>query len=205
MNNTIHGDARIRTVKLGDLRVSPVAQRELNNNWSNTLAETFDINKMGTLVVSHRDGIFWIVDGQHRASALRKWAKREFGDDWTEWTVEVRCHEGLDEVGEAQLFLALNSRRPVSPFDNFKVGVTAEIPEPSDVNRIVMSLGLKVAREKKQNTIAAVSPLMRIYRDNGAVVLRKTLTVIRDAWEGIGFDSAVIDGVGMFIGRYEGR
>ena len=204
-NKQIATNSKIKTVKLSELRISTAAQREFNHNWGKELAETFDIDKVGTFTVSHRDGIYWIVDGQHRFHGLTTWAKAHFGDDWGDWTIQVWVHEGLDERKEAELFLAFNNRKNVSGYDKFKVGVTAELPVPSDINRIVLSLGLRVANDRRVNTVSAVGTLEKIYLSGDAVLLRKSLETLRDAWSGVDFDSHALHGVSLFIARYEGR
>jgi len=204
-DKAVHINARIKTVKLSELRVSPAAQREFNANWGNELAETFDIDKVGSFVVSYRDGVYWIIDGQHRHFALTSFAKAEFGDDWGDWTIQVWVHEGLDERKEAELFLSFNNRKAINNYDKFKVGVTAELPVPSDINRVVLALGLRVAKDRRIGSVSAVGTLERIYSTGGAVLLRKTLETIRDAWDSSDFDANALHGVALFVGRYEGR
>lgn len=204
-NKKIHTNSRIKTVKLAELRISSAAQREFNHNWSSRLAETFDIDKVGTFMVSYRNGIYWIVDGQHRFHALTTWAKAEFGEAWSDWTIEVWVHEGLDERREAELFLAFNDRKNVTGLDKFKVGVTAELPVPSDINRVVLSLGLRVAADQRPCTVSAVGTLEKIYQTGGAVLLRKSLETLRDAWDASDFGAHSLHGVALFISRYEGR
>ncbi len=202
---SIQGAAKIKTVKLSELRVSTAAQRELKKGWADKLTETFNIDMVGTFTVSHRDGVYWIVDGQHRFHALTTWAKSEFGDEWGEWTLQVWSHDGLGEADEARLFLAFNNRRQVTSYDKFKVGVTAGLPVPTDIDRVVRTLGLRVEKGRKPGAVSAVGALERIYSDGDAVLLRKTLETVRDAWAGSGFDSEPLQGVAKFINRYEGR
>lgn len=204
-NKAVHTNARIKTVKLAELRVSPAAQREFNHNWGNELSETFDIDKVGTFVCSYRDGIYWIIDGQHRHFALTSFAKAEFGDEWDDWTIQVWVHEGLDERKEAELFLSFNNRKAINNYDKFKVGVTAELPVPSDINRVVLALGLRVAKDRRIGSVSAVGTLEKVYSSGGAVLLRKTLETLRDAWDASDFDANALAGVALFIGRYEGR
>lgn len=205
MSKTIESNARITTVPLGELRVSAAAQREFSDAWGEYLEKNFDIDLVGMLTVSYRDGVYWVVDGQHRTHGLIAWAKKEFGDEWAEWTVHVNCHYGLTERDEASLFLSFNNRRTINAYDKFTVGVTADLPVPADINRIVLSHGLRVEKSRKPGSISAVGALDRVYRQGDATLLRKTLTTIRDAWSGMGFDSEVIKGVALFINRYEGR
>lgn len=202
---SVHTNSRITTVKLSELRVSPAAQREFNHNWGNELADQFDMDKVGTFTTSYRDGIYWIIDGQHRHFALVTFAKAEFGADWGDWTIPVWVHEGLDERKEAELFLAFNNRKAINNYDKFKVGVTADLPIPSDINRVVLALGLRVAKDRRVGSVSAVGTLDRIYSTGGATLLSKTLAVVRDAWDGSDFDANAMSGVSLFIGRYEGR
>jgi hypothetical protein len=205
MSKNIEGKARITTVPLGMLRVSAAAQREFSDTWGSYLEKNFDIDLVGMLTVSHRDGVYWVIDGQHRTHGLISWAKREFGDEWVDWTVHVNCHDNLNERDEAKLFLAFNNRRTINAYDKFTVGVTADLPVPTDISRVVLAHGLRVDKARKPGSVSAVAALEYVYRMGDAVLLSKTLNTIRNAWSGMGFDADVIKGVALFINRYEGR
>lgn len=205
MAKNIEGNSRITTVRLGDLRVSGVAQREFSDSWGEYLQKNFNIDLVGMLTVSYRDGVYWVVDGQHRTHGLIAWAKREFGEEWADWTVHVNCHYNLTERDEAQLFLSFNNRRTINAYDKFTVGVTADLPVPTDISRVTLALGLRVDKARKPGSVSAVGALDYVYRMGDAVLLRKTLETIRDAWAGMGFDADVIKGVALVINRYEGR
>jgi hypothetical protein len=181
--------------------VSPAAQREFREHKGRAILDSFDEGKIGIFTVSHRDGRYWLIDGQHR-----KWALAEYiGEGWEDWDIEVLCHFGLSEAAEAELFLVLNDHLAVSALDTFKVAVTAERSTESDINRIVLSLGLKVSNTKSDNAVGAVTSLKRVYSAGGPQLLVRTLYVIREAWAGAGFDAYMLDGLGKFIARYEGR
>lgn len=201
----IEGAARITTVRLADLRVSAGAQREFSDTWGDYLKRNFNIDLVGMLTVSYRDGVYWVIDGQHRTHGLIAWAKQTFGDDWAEWTVHVNCHDNLSEREEARLFLAFNNRRAINAYDKFTVGITADLPIPTDISRIVQTLGLRIDKARKPGSVSAVAAIEYVYRLGDAVLLRKTLQTIRDSWSGMGFDSDVIRGVALVINRYEGR
>lgn len=93
----------------------------------------------------------------------------------------------------------------VTAYDKFKVGVTAGRPVESDVDRIVRSLGLKVARAQGNGAISAVSALTSVYKKYGPRGLVGTLFVVREAFGDRGFESIIINGLALFRGRYEGR
>lgn len=197
----IKREARIRTIKLGDIRVSPAAQRELNQARVNKIVDSLDMERLGTLTVSARDGFYWLIDGQHRYNALKEF----FGEGFEEWEVEAWCYFDLNEEQEAEKFLQHNEVLSVSAYDRFKVGVTAGRPIESDVDRIVRSLDLKVARTQGNGSISAVTALTSVYKKHGPRGLVGTLFVIRESFGDRGFESVIISGLALFRGRYDGR
>ena len=68
-NGTIGGrierTARLRWVPLTQMRVNPLAQRDLNAARVSQLAARFELEQMGAPVVSHRGGWYYLIDGQH--------------------------------------------------------------------------------------------------------------------------------------------
>jgi hypothetical protein len=193
--------AQLRTIKLGDVRVSPTGQRELNTARVNKIVESLDMDLIGTIEVSHRDGFYWVIDGQHRFNALKEF----FGEGFEDWEITAWCYFDKTEEQEAELFLRFNDNLAVDAFAKFKVGVSAGRAAESDVDRIVRSLGLKVARSQDNGAISAVSALMKTYTRYGPAGLVQTLWTIRESFGDRGFESVIIDGVGLFRARYEGR
>lgn len=188
----------LKDVPLSEMKVSPAAQREFRPHWCDYLVANFDMDKMGVPTVSYREGSYFVVDGQHTTEALRRLG---FGD------AKVQCwyYSGLTEADEAELFLVLNNRLTVNPFDRFGAGVTAGRPVPSDINRIVRAAGLNVSKSKGEGSIGAVGTLERVYTRGGPKTLARTVKIIRDSFGDPGFSAAVIDGIGLVCQRYNGE
>lgn len=201
VSKRIKRDAHIRTIKLGDIRVSPTAQRDLNLTKGRSILNNLRMEDLGTFTVSQRDGFYWLIDGQHRFWALREY----FGEGWEEWEVEAFTYFGLTEAQEAEKFLVFNNSLPVDAYSKFRIGVAAELPVPTDINRVVLSLGLKVTRYKAAGSVAAVGAINKVYDRNGPGGLAHTLAIIRDAFAMTGFEQSIILGVGLFWARYEGQ
>lgn len=201
VSKKIKRQAHIRTVKLGEIRVSPSAQRDLNQARVAKILDAIDMERIGTLTVSYRDSFYWLIDGQHRYNALKDY----FGEGFEEWEVEAWCYYDLTEEQEAEKFLQHNDVLAVSAFDKFRIGVEAKRPLESDVDRIVRSLGLKVTRGKGHGSVSAVSALLSTYKKYGPRGLVRSLHVIRDAFGDQGFESVIVSGVALFLGRYDGR
>ena len=192
----IERKARLRWVPLTQMRVNPLAQRDLNQARVSKLAAVFDPEKMETPTVNHRGDWYYLIDGQHRIAALKQWLS-----SWQDQQVQCWTYEGLSEVEEAERFLALNDALPVRAFAKFKVSVQAGRDTEADVDRIVRALGLRIARG---SGISAVATLRRVYTRGGAAVLSRALRIIRDAYGEAGLDGPVIDGIGLLCQRYNG-
>jgi hypothetical protein len=197
----VERDARLRWVPLGKMRVSPLAQRELNFARVEHIARTMDLEQLGTPTVNERDGHFFIIDGQHRIEALREW----LGEECDGQTVQCWTYVGLSEQEEAEKFLKLNDTLTVNAMAKFKVGVQAERTTETDIDRIVRSQGLCVTADKVEGGVRAVGTLRRVYDREGAGALARALGVIRDAYGSAGFEAPVIDGIGYLCGRYNGE
>lgn len=197
----IKRQAQLRTIKLGDIRISPAAQRDVNTARVNKIVDSLDMERLGTLTVSSRDGFYWLIDGQHRYTALKEF----FGEGYEEWEVTAWTYFDLTEDQEAEKFLQHNEVLAVSAYDRYKVGVTAGRLLENDVDRIVRSLGLKVARAQSHGSISAVTALTSVYKKHGPRGLVGTLHTIREAFGDRGFESVIISGLALFRGRYDGR
>lgn len=192
----VEREARLRWVPLAKMRVNPLAQRELNMARVDKLASEMDLEQLANPTVNLRDGLYYVIDGQHRTEALKKW----LGDDcWADQSVQCWAYEGLTEEEEAEKFLKLNDTLTPSAFDKFRVGIKSGRVEEVDIDRIVRSLGLRISREKGDGAIAAVGTLRKAYHRQA---LSQTLRVIRDAYGDAGLEAAVIDGISMLCQRF---
>lgn len=190
--------ARLEWVPIADMRVSALAQRDLNQARVDRLAADFDMEQLGSPTVNQRDGHFYVIDGQHRVEALRVIG---YGDQ----SIECWTYKGLTDVEEADKFLKLNDILAVPAFAKFKVSVQAGREVECDIDRVVRSLGLRVSTERSEGAISAVHTLRRVYQRGGPECLAKTLAVVRDAYGSPGLEAIVIDGIGLLCHRYNGE
>lgn len=190
-------EARLQWVPIGLMVVSPVAQREITPSRVDKMAANFDLEKIGTPTVNHRDGKWYIVDGQHRVEALR-----QIG--WGDQQIQCWTYEGLTEEEEAETYLSLNDVLPQKAFDKFRISITAGRAVQCDIDRIVRSQDLVVSRDKTDNSVSCVGTLERIYHRDGPKVLRRALRIAFDAFGSSGLEVAVLDGIGLLCGRYNG-
>jgi hypothetical protein len=178
-----------------------VTQREFRQAHGDKLAAELDLDKLGFLILNHRDGQYWVLDGQHRLYALKKFG---FED---ECTIDCEVYEGLSDAQMAEMFLGRDNRRRISTYDKFFVSCTADRKRENDIRRMVESNGLRIGRVRETNTIGAVASLGKVYDRSGDVVLGQTLRALRDGYAGdpAAFSPELIQGVGLIFNRYNGR
>lgn len=190
----------IEWIRLGSMAVPPHAQRELKPAKVDKILAEFDLDVFGVPTVSERRGIYYILDGQHRVEAIKRWN----GDGWEDLRIECRVYRSLTEAEEADKFSRLNDAMSVTVYDKFRIGVNAGYEVENKIKKVVEREGLKISREQVPGGIGAVGTLRRVYVRSSDKVLAKTLRITRDAYGDPGFEGSVIDGLGLMVQRYDG-
>lgn len=194
--------SKIRPVPIGQMRIPPalVTQREFRKAHGDRIAADLDLNKLGYPIINHRDGIYWVVDGQHRIYALKE---NGFGD---KDVLDCEVYEGLTDAETADIFLGRDARKPIPLYDKFHVSCTAGRKRERDIQRAVEANGQKIGRNRSDG-ISAVGALGTVYDRSGDVVLGQVVRAINVGFGGdpTAFDRAVIEGLGLVFNRYNGR
>lgn len=200
-------ETRIVTLRTDSLTVDHSVQRGLSPTRVEKMVEKFKENAVGILTVSHRpDGIYHIVDGQHRWAACTKAGKEH---------VQCLVYTGLSRPDEAALFRVLNETKVVDALDRFRVAVIEGVIDAVDINDIAQQTGWRIPIRPSQGTPGVInSPVALMWVYNGAgikqtrqpAVFRQTIEIITAAWgyEPDGMRSDVFKGIGAFLTRYEG-
>ena len=176
-----------------------VTQREFRKSHGDAIAADLDLNKLGYPVVNHRDGLYWVIDGQHRIYALKQ---NGFGDD----VVDCEVYEGLTDAEASDIFLGRDKRRQVPPFDKFHIACTAGYVRETSIRRAVESNGQKFSRDRDEG-ISTVGALGKVYDQSGDIVLGQVIRTINLSFSGdpLGFDRSVIEGLGLVYNRFNGK
>lgn len=195
--------SKIRPVPLGSMRVPPalVTQREFRQAHADRIAADLDLNKIGFPIINHRDGIYWVLDGQHRIAALKQFG---FSD---KDVLECEVFEGLTDAEMADIFLGRDARKPIPIYDKFHVSCTAGHRRERDIQRAVESNGQRITRNAQDGGVSAVGALGKVYDRSGDVVLGQVVRAINIGFSGepAAFDAAIIEGLGLVFNRYNGR
>lgn len=176
-----------------------MTQREFRKAHGDSIAADLDLNKLGFPVVNHRDGHYWVIDGQHRIYALRQ-------NGFNEEPLDCEVYENLTDAEVADIFLGRDKRKAVPPFDKFHIACTAGYERETTVRRTVESNGQRISRDRDEG-ISTVGAIGKVYDQAGDVVLGQVIRTINLGFGGdpLGFERSVIEGLGLVYNRFNGR
>jgi hypothetical protein len=189
-------------VRAQELRIHQFAQRDILPSKQKKLIEELDLDALGVFhaVQYEINGelALWVIDGQHRLSALMA---HGFG----EWFVDVKVHLDItDDAHASALFLKLNDRSVVCPYDKFKNEVTAGDQVARGVRDLVVAHGIRVAKEPGDGKVRCVMSMKRVYGFDSGASLGRTLDTIIAAWgrTETAMDGKIIEGLGLLFKAY---
>lgn len=173
----------IETVDVTKLEIDTRMQRGVVENQVTKILKRFNPAALNTIVVSAREDAdphgtrayrYFILDGQQRWTAVT----RRGGPA----ALQAVVHYGLSLAEEARLFIDLNERDAVSPWDRFKAACVAEDPQALEIQELLEELRIPLGPPKGFSAIAKAE---RIYSTGttGPADLRWALTLLRDTFD----------------------
>lgn len=165
--------------------------------------KSFDNNQFTPLIVSIRDGVYWVIDGQHRLYAVKK----RFGQDKL---VECKIITSLTEELECDLFGKINTnQKSLNSADKVKTDFYAGDPKITALvdicNRNGVELGFENNnRGKKDGRIIAIKALADTYDKIGAEQTERLVRLLNDTWDGNaeGFSQRMINAMCVILSLY---
>ena len=193
---------KYRMIDLNTLIIDKRYQRPLDPKRVEKIVNEFDPRLLGTLEVSVRNGKAAIFDGQHRFAALKKMKMDK---------APCIAHEGISPEEEAELFVALQTRRrSVSQIDRFRARIFAEDPVAVGVKTVVEDCGWGIATHShsendEKGQFRAINTLERLYRQSPET-LHQSLDLLQ-IWHGDrrSTEAPLIEGTFRLIREYGDR
>jgi len=196
-NKTKATSQNIQYIAIADMEPESGYQRATNPAQVSSIASKFNETRLGTLTVSARGGRYHVVDGAHRAKALRILG-------YTHAPCVVLT--GLTFEQEADYFRRQSEdRRLIKPMEFFKAGLASGDERCHSINQIIKSNGFRVGSGKRDFfRISAVKALLTIADEYGEGTLNATLGLIARAWSTYrkASQSETLLGVAEFLSRY---
>lgn len=188
---------RIGTLKVKDLVVDDY-QRQLRVSNVTKIVKNYNPVGFGLLQVSHRDGRYFVFDGQHRLEAAKRLKMT---------TVECLVYEGMSYEDEANAWKYFNSAstKPTQ-LDRAKVELITGDPVAVELDRCVSRTDFYIDYENQgaNGGIKAYLTLKKIFIDHGEMNLTHTLQILRAAYglERKAFQESTLFGISNFLIQY---
>lgn len=185
----------IKNLKTDMSYQSPVKEAQVKK-----IVREFDPNKLHTIVVNRRmNGLFYVIDGQHRVEALKRIGIL---------SIEATIHNDLSVEQEAEMYLGINDRPTKSPNSKGKSALRFNDPEAIEIDKAVTNVGLQIDYDKQNNGVGyihAYQALKTVNKKNGSTHLEIVLTVIRKSFgnESRNFQGFIIQGFSKFLETYK--
>lgn len=197
------GRTEIMSIPVHKLNKSYYSQRGINKRLAEKIAKDFDPNLFSPIIVSYRDGKWYVIDGQHRLYGVKK----RFGDDYL---VDCKVIRGLTQQEEAGLFVKLNtSSRRLQYADVAKGLYYANDETMTDIFDICKSHGVELGIDDDKHSsadgrITAIKAIVDTYNKIGAKQTDRLVKLLNDTWDGksSAFKQEMIKATGVILSLY---
>ncbi len=200
---TNEANFKLTTINTGALISGLPYQRPVQENMLKKLMREWDPGLLDPLVVSYREGNFYLVDGQHRVIVLRRRNGRDV-------VVPCKLYRGLTYQKEAELCYKLDkSKENLSMAQSINALLESGTdPELMEIRRLLNACGFSWTLDQRipgDYEIATTSAVIRAYRLLGGSSFERMFRLMADAWHGAPstLRAGFISGMALFLKTYE--
>lgn len=174
-------------------------QRNLSQRHIQRTIKNFDVYQINPIKVSRRDGLNYVVNGQHTIEIV---AAVSGSRDTPVWCM---VYDDMEYRHEADIFANQQKYvRTLTAYEIFRANIEAGNDEQLMIMELVESFKLKIGSRSGDCVICAVGTLEEIYEKHGFHVLWRTLKLCVASWEGDRYSLSgnILKGVAKLIVVY---
>lgn len=154
-------------------------QRELSRSHIERTIRAFDKNQLNPVKVSRRDGVNYVMDGQHTVEIVNGVSGSQDTPVW------CMVYDDLEYKVEAGLFAEQQKyTRRLTPYQIYVAHIEAGNDEQLIIQGLVESYGLSIAKTRGPCILGCISALEWIYENFSYHTLDRALRLCVAAWEG---------------------
>ena len=175
-------------------------QRNLSQRHIQRTIQNFDVYQINPVKVSRRDGLNYVVNGQHTIEIV---AAVSGSRDTPVWCM---VYDDMEYTDEADIFANQQKYvRTLTTYEIFKANIEAGNDEQLLIKDLVESFKLTLAARGGDCVICAVGALEEIYEKYGFHVLRRTLKLCVGSWQGEHYSLSgnILKGIARLISIYD--
>lgn len=189
------GSKNFAMVPVEKMRVDREYQRVLRSRVKR-MADAWDYEKCDVLIVSYRDGVFFLVDGQHRYEAAKANDVR---------FLACQILEGMSQEDEARRFLSQNTEAcSLTPYDTWNANLLIGDFVDCTIDKICKEFGLKIrgtVGKRAPGVVGSLVEARNTVKSHGAEGLRWVFNVLSGAhWNEVrdGHNSCIMQALRQF-------
>lgn len=174
--------------------------RGISRNHVNAIKGSFREDLVQPVLVSFREGKYYIVNGQHTAQAI-------YELNGNDPNTPIKCHvkTGLTYEQEADLYYNVNTyTQPLSTLDLTIGRIEANDAEAIRFRDVIESCGYVIGTNTN-SSINAISLAWKLFRKDDGEHLTRVLSLTHACWPNnkSGVDRRIIEGISLFL-QYHG-
>ncbi len=166
-------------IPIKNLVSSQEYQRVLSLNHVKKTAAHFDLYQINPVKVSRRDGVNYVINGQHTIEIVASVSGSRETPVWCMVYDDLIYTEEADIFANQQRF-----NKALLPYEIFMANIEAGNEKQLLIKGLVESYGLQVVGTKTSCGICAISTLENIHDKYGFHVLDRVLRLLVGTWEG---------------------
>lgn len=177
-------------------------QRNLSQRHINRTIKNFDVYQINPIKVSRRDGLNYVVNGQHTIEIV---AAVSGSRDTPVWCM---VYDDMEYRHEADIFANQQKYiKTLSAYEIFRANIEAGNDVQLMIRDLVESFKLSIASSSGDCVICAVNALEEIYNNYGFHILRRTLKLCVASWEGdrYSLSGKILKGIAKLTATYGER
>ena len=192
-----------RMFRLGDLKLGVGFQRPVNPVRVKKIVDSFDPVKARGILVAKINNDWWVVDGQHRVSALLQ--LEDYGPDAL---ISCEYFEGMTYQEAAYYFSHQDDNKVrISNYDRLKADYESGNANAIEIINTLNEFGVTAkAGKASKNNITAIATLNGCYRDLGSTEFKRLIRIISSSFEDDDkrFSDEILKGTKLFLMEYGG-
>lgn len=154
-------------------------QRTLSQSHIQRTAANFDLYQINPVKVSRRDGVNFVINGQHTIEIV---AAVSGSRDTPVWCM---VYDDLEYEQEADVFANQQTYvKKLLPYEIFMANIEAGNDDQLIIKALVESFDLRISGNARPGTICCIATLEELYHKHGYDVLQRALRLAVVTWEG---------------------
>lgn len=178
-------------------------QRSVTRRHVDKIIRNYDPRLMDEIIVNCRGGKYYVIDGQHRITALREM------NNGVDVIVTCKVYYGLTYQQEAEFYHLLDAAKTkLNTKDDVRsMFESGEFPNIEDIKKVLKANGIEwnfTSSNGRDNSISAIRETIKAYDELGFSGFARMIRIIKEAWHGEGksLTMYILSGMTLFLKTY---